>query len=86
LWIEDLALDGYSVGIHWRTSGRRGICRNKHGYRDVVPYPNYRCDKNFPENQRIEIRLGRCDGSTGVSCRSLSHWFGWTDWSAANTG
>jgi hypothetical protein len=80
IWLNDGSADSMSVGIHWRTLNsagnvvRRGICRHTHGANTIG-----RCNKNFPEDVRIEFRLGRCNGSTG-NCRTLGHWQDWTAW------
>lgn len=75
-WVQDNRADGLSVGVHWRTeSGRRGICRNNQGL-DIW---RWACNKDVPENQWVEFRLGRCDG-TKYNCSSLYGWQDWTGW------
>jgi hypothetical protein len=80
LYVKDLAGDGFSVGVQWRSGSRYGVCRHKLGSSDRLAI----CYKNMPEGQNIEIRLARCDGGRH-SCRSEGHWFGFTGWSLGRT-
>jgi hypothetical protein len=84
LRLQDYKSDGRSVGIHWKVYEgghvvRRGICRSTQGKGVEAA-----CNKNFPEGLRLEIRLGRCDG-TVYSCRTLTGWTDWTDWKGGAT-
>jgi len=71
---DDLA-DGQRVATNWRlTNGdRRGLCVNKTG-------SNYQwCDKDLPEQEGLQFRVGRCDGDTSA-CDTPDDYNHWSDW------
>jgi hypothetical protein len=85
---QDTANDGRSIGLHWRTPNRRGICRNKAGSDNVIPEstPFRECNMAFPEGVRIEMRMGRCNyNPPSWNCESLEGWHDWTAWKAGRT-
>lgn len=82
-WVSDRSYDGLSVGVHWRLAdgSRRGICRNASGSSTLKA-----CNKDFIEGKTIEMRMGRCNGTTS-DCSKLSSWIAedWTVWKSCKT-
>lgn len=88
LYTADWENDSMRAAVHWRLSdgSRRGLCITTKGPAWVpsVGWVGTRvaCNKDMPEGKRIEIRSGRCDGTTS-SCKKLSQYRDWTAWEAA---
>lgn len=79
--VKDTLSDSRRVAIHWRlTDGtRRGLCIDIFGVSE-----NTQCDKDLPEGKTVEIRIGRCDGSTAV-CESLGDYTNWSPFRSVST-
>ena len=76
--VTDDAYDSQRVGVHWRLrdGSRRGLCINKDGNGS-----RRWCNKDFPESQDIQLRVGLCDGSVHV-CETLADYNSWSPWGA----
>lgn len=74
--VTDLEADGQRVAVHWhlRDGSRRGLCVNKDGNGE-----RRWCNKDFPESQDIQLRVGRCDGDLS-DCEDIGDYNNWSAW------
>lgn len=79
--IDDKA-DGMRVGVHWRLGddSRRGLCYFTGGEGN-----SGRCGKEFADGKRLELRIGRCNGSVDP-CDTPSAGWEWGPWESTGTG
>ena len=79
--VMDDRSDGKRVGIHWRLGddSRRGLCVFTGGANG-----SGKCDKDLPEGKRLELRIGRCDGSVSA-CDTPSAGWSWEPWGSTTT-
>ncbi len=90
-WIRvvDNEADGYRVGVQWAVEGaenghdRYGLCWTNAGSNGSLGYRW--CNKNFPEDDLISIRAGRCDVTAMRDCLHPNHFVDWSAWDAART-
>lgn len=78
-WVFDRSADGNSVGVQWhlRDWSRSGLIRDPHGHG-----VNTIRDKDFPEDQWVVWRLGKCNVTSTKDCHSASDFTStsWTPW------